>query len=124
MGDQTAARDAQTEFEAVVMQLFCSTVAIIRLARKTVVPPPPVSKTKWSLQRCLAMCRKQAWRRLLHLRNDAALARVQPLGSARHLVHRKSREQGVIQSLRGACHHGRNSRDAAEGNAATRFPED
>ena len=40
MGDQAAPRDAQAEFEAVVMQLFRGTVAIIGLPRKTVVPPP------------------------------------------------------------------------------------
>ena len=41
MGDQAAPRDAQAKFEAVVMQLFRGTVAIIGLPWKTVVPSPP-----------------------------------------------------------------------------------
>src|SRR5262245_12753597 len=40
MGNQAASRDAQTEFEAIVMQLFRGTVAIIGLPRKAAVPPP------------------------------------------------------------------------------------
>src|SRR5215471_10094329 len=39
MGDQAAPRDPQAEFEAIVMQLFRGTVAIIGLSRKAAVPP-------------------------------------------------------------------------------------
>src|SRR5215510_4964470 len=40
MSNQAAARDAQAEFETIVMQLFRSTVAIIGLPRKAAVSPP------------------------------------------------------------------------------------
>src|SRR5438445_10392968 len=52
MGDQAAPRDAQAEFEAIVMQLFRGTVAIISLPRKTVVPPSTTRVgTDWQGQR-------------------------------------------------------------------------